>query len=324
MALAVGTGVLLVLASWASGWADGRSRPALSVRLDPLLQARAQAMAGERSGTAALVLDLRSRSFVSVVHAETALCSALAPGSLVKIVTAVALLDSGLASGHEQVTCRDEVSLWGRTFTCGRQGGHGAVAMRTALGRSCSVWFYSMGQRLAREQFRGAARVLGLEGDERPCRAARVGRLRPGPSRRAFTLALAGEGPGVTLAPWQVALMVERIAAVDPSRSPLSLLARKTLQAALREAVQHGTAAPAALARVEVAGKTGTAEVHAAPDVSGRDARRPRLTHGWFAGYAPAEAPQVAVVVFMHRGDGQAAAALGGRLLQAALERGRP
>jgi len=62
--------------------------------------------------------------------------------------------------------------------------------------------------------------------------------------------------------------------------------------------VESGVAQAAAVRGVKVAGKTGTAEF-GEPDAQGR-----LSTHGWFVGFAPADDPLVAVVVFMRRGSG--------------------
>jgi cell division protein FtsI/penicillin-binding protein 2 len=58
---------------------------------------------------------------------------------------------------------------------------------------------------------------------------------------------------------------------------------------------------------VTVAGKTGTA-----PALDGS-----RVTHAWFVGYAPVDAPEVALVIFLKRGTGGAdAAPLAARILR--------
>ncbi len=66
----------------------------------------------------------------------------------------------------------------------------------------------------------------------------------------------------------------------------------------MRQSVTSGVARNAAVAGVTVAGKTGTAEFGAIRDDGTYE------THGWFAGYAPAEDPEIAVVVFVQRGSG--------------------
>jgi penicillin-binding protein 2 len=78
----------------------------------------------------------------------------------------------------------------------------------------------------------------------------------------------------------------------------------------MRQAVSWGTASTAAVSGVQVAGKTGTAEF--GPDLGGGTYE----SHAWFTGFAPAEDPEVAVVVFLQQGNGaKNAAPLAGRIL---------
>jgi len=84
------------------------------------------------------------------------------------------------------------------------------------------------------------------------------------------------------------------------------------MREAMRQAVSasYGTATSAAIDGVGVAGKTGTAEF--GPDLGGAHYD----SHGWFAGFAPADDPQIAVVVFLQKGNGaKDAAPVAGRIL---------
>ena len=66
----------------------------------------------------------------------------------------------------------------------------------------------------------------------------------------------------------------------------------------MRQSVTSGVARNAGVSGLTVAGKTGTAEFGAIRDDGTYE------THGWFAGYAPAEDPEIAVVVFVQRDSG--------------------
>lgn len=75
----------------------------------------------------------------------------------------------------------------------------------------------------------------------------------------------------------------------------------------LEECVRSGSGQGAAVEGVRVAGKTGTATVLSQLGV----------THAWFVGYAPANEPEIALVVFLERGTGaRDAAPLAGRILR--------
>ena len=84
---------------------------------------------------------------------------------------------------------------------------------------------------------------------------------------------------------------VRRRLPVDPSH--LSVF-----REAMRQAVSWGTAKDASVNGVQVAGKTGTAEF--GQPLPGNKYE----THAWFSGFAPADDPQIAVVVFLEKGNG--------------------
>lgn len=72
----------------------------------------------------------------------------------------------------------------------------------------------------------------------------------------------------------------------------------QVVRAGMRRSVTDGVAKNAAVPSVEIAGKTGTAEF------GPRLANGKYETHGWFAGFAPYDNPEIAVVVFVQRGTG--------------------
>jgi cell division protein FtsI/penicillin-binding protein 2 len=80
---------------------------------------------------------------------------------------------------------------------------------------------------------------------------------------------------------------------------PLNKSTFAILAEGLSDCVEKGSCHAAAVPGVTVAGKTGTA-----PALDGS-----RVTHAWFVGYAPADAPEVALVIFLKRGTGGADAA---------------
>ena len=90
-----------------------------------------------------------------------------------------------------------------------------------------------------------------------------------------------------------------------------------TFREGMRQAVSWGTANSASVSGVSVAGKTGTAEF--GPDLGGGTYE----SHAWFTGFAPAEDPEIAVVVFLEQGNGaKNAAPLAGSILNYYFHRG--
>lgn len=82
------------------------------------------------------------------------------------------------------------------------------------------------------------------------------------------------------------------------SHLPVDSSHLSVLREAMRQAVSWGTAKDAAVSGVQVAGKTGTAEF--GEPMPGNKYE----THAWFTGFAPSDDPQVAVVVFLEKGNG--------------------
>ena len=88
---------------------------------------------------------------------------------------------------------------------------------------------------------------------------------------------------------------------------------------AMRQAVSWGTAKDGGIRGVEVAGKTGTAEF------GERFADGSYKTHAWFAGFAPADNPQIAITVFLEHGVGAInAAPLASKILDYYFHRPAP
>jgi penicillin-binding protein 2 len=262
-------------------------------------------------------------------------------GSVFKIVTMAAGMEAGKLTGDSSFICRGIWTGLGPEWpkTCWLRSGHGNIPLSKALTVSCDITFYQVGLMLngvdqgvlpdyARRFGLGA--LTGIEVEENPG-------LVPDP---AWKMQTKGEGwaPGdsVNLAigqaemqvtPLQVAAMlaavgnggtlyrpqvVEMIAS-DPNspewtfapvavaQLPISADNLAVIQDSLYKvtSASYGTAYQAFEGfSVPVAGKTGTAE-------SGQ-----RTPHAWFAGYAPADDPEIAITVLVeHTGEGSTYAA---------------
>jgi penicillin-binding protein 2 len=102
------------------------------------------------------------------------------------------------------------------------------------------------------------------------------------------------DGAGKTIA--TVPTSVKRDLQIDPRNIGI-------MREAMRQSVADGAANLAASRNVQIAGKTGTAEFG---ETIGNNQY---LTHGWFTGYAPFDAPQIAINVFVEQGTGGGTAA---------------
>ena len=85
------------------------------------------------------------------------------PGSVFKVVTAIAGLEEGIINEHTHFNCPGYFRVGRRVFRCNKAAGHGDVNVVQALEMSCNVFFQKLAQRLGSvDQIAKWARVLGL------------------------------------------------------------------------------------------------------------------------------------------------------------------
>ncbi len=272
-----------------------------------------------------------------------ALQNSHSPGSIFKIVTAVAALEEGIVTPADTFTCNGSAQIYNHRFRCWKAGGHGTVNLHEALKHSCNVYFYQVGQRLGIDRISEYARRLGLgsatgidlEGEKDGLVPDRQWSLR---QRKTMwfpgeTISVSiGQGP-LLVTPLQVAVMMSAVAnggsLVTPrlvmsdieAVRPLGVSDRtmSVVREALAAVVEAGTARAAAVPGLRVAGKTATAQVvNQATRIDSEDLEYRFRDHAWFASFAPMEAPELVVVVFVEHGGhgGNAAAPLAKRLYE--------
>ena len=70
------------------------------------------------------------------------------PGSVFKVVTAVAGLEEKVIDEHTRFHCTGSMRVGNRVYHCHKKGGHGDVDVVTAITQSCDVFFYRVAQKL--------------------------------------------------------------------------------------------------------------------------------------------------------------------------------
>ncbi|HAX90816.1 MAG TPA: penicillin-binding protein 2 [Rhodospirillaceae bacterium] len=151
-----------------------------------------------------------------------ALDGVYAPGSVFKIVTALAGLDSGILNPKEPVYCSGHVDLGKHRFHCWKKGGHGPVNFVQAMAGSCDSYFYEMGKRIGIDRLHAMAKRLGLGQKtlidfphERPglipSRAWKVATRGDNWQQGETLITAIGQGYVLT-SPMQLAIMAARIA----------------------------------------------------------------------------------------------------------------
>jgi penicillin-binding protein 2 len=277
-----------------------------------------------------------------------AIQTAQPPGSVFKIITALAALEEKVIDPSEQIFCPGYYTLGNTTFRCWKKGGHGSVAMHDAIVRSCDTYFYTVGQRLGIDRIHKYATLFGLgektgiELDNEksgliPSEAWKKKKLNV-PWQKGETCSVAiGQGY-VQTTPLQIATffcavangtfvprprLVEEVHCdADNSKTPKVAekirdlhVSPKTLSF-IREAlmgVVHdptGTATRVKIDGLTIGGKTGTAQVVSRRLASGgEDSPWKYRDHAWFVCMAPVEKPECVVAVFLeHGGHGGSAA----------------
>lgn len=252
------------------------------------------------------------------------------PGSVFKIVTAAAALDSNAVTDSDRFYCDGVYSLGGWRMRCWKRDGHGSVDFLRGFSQSCNVMFATLGRRVGPEAIAEMARRFGLGEATGLGLPEETSGLIPTPAWKRQTrrqpwypgdTAQMSIGQGDCLVtPLQVAReaavvanggylvtprLIKRIAeedseAGDPGRRSVGL--KPETIAALRtgmEAVveEGGTAHRIWTDHYRIAGKTGTAQ-------------NPRgEPHAWFAGFAPADDPRIAIAVLVENGGSGSAVA---------------
>jgi len=84
------------------------------------------------------------------------------PGSTIKTLTALSALENDVVNSKLTVRCKGYVDLHGERFHCWKKEGHGLVGMRTALKKSCDVYFYEVARRLGIDRLANTAEKFGL------------------------------------------------------------------------------------------------------------------------------------------------------------------
>ncbi len=264
------------------------------------------------------------------------------PGSTFKIVTALAALEDHLVDPDARVVCHGALIFGKRAFHCVEP--HGSVDLHEALVQSCNVYFYGLGDhigldRIAREATEfgfGAPTGLGINGEVPGCVPTMAYyKEQPGGFQKGYVLNTAiGQG-SLKVTVLQLAMayaalanggklfvpqLVQRIETPDgrlveefPPQLRRQLTATSEQLAFVRQALwgaveeEKGTSFAARVPGLSVAGKTGTAQVrnHSVDEEEGSE----DAAHAWFASFAPAKKPEIAVVVLIEHGGFGAKAA---------------
>ncbi|HEX3015034.1 MAG TPA: penicillin-binding transpeptidase domain-containing protein [Desulfobacteria bacterium] len=264
------------------------------------------------------------------VFVNKAINATFAPGSTMKLVTAGALLRSGIDvnqvyndTGHDRVKANGE----SRDVVDELQGGYGNVDFYKALAYSSNTYFATRAAMAGSSQFLAATRRFGfgqqiplweLENQNNPIRAGLVNSTGVPSQLNLGALMDSAYGQAqVQVTPLHMAMIGAAIAnngqmmrpalvekVIGPNQqtvyrfqpevwlNPLNPGEAQEIKQGMLDAVQYGTASNLAIPGISMAAKTGSAETG--------DRNKP--ANGWFVAFAPADNPVIAVAVLVEGG----------------------
>jgi peptidoglycan glycosyltransferase len=263
------------------------------------------------------------------------------PGSLFKVVVSAAALEDGYTP-DTVIPAPDELPLPNSSrvipnFNGSSCSSTGEQTLNDALTISCNTAFAQLGMDLGEDRVREMAEAFGMDGEKFDI-PLRVQGSSIGDVEDDAALAQTSIGQrDVRMTPLQAAMiaatvandghqmrpyLVDQVQAPDLTvidstepeewRNPVSVDVANQLTEMMKSVVANGSGRAARIPGVEVAGKTGTAQV--SEDVA---------DHTWFMGFAPADDPKIAVAVFVANGGGtggERSAPIARQVMQAYLD----
>ena len=273
------------------------------------------------------------------------------PASTYKTITALAGLEEKVIDHNSTFFCPGFYKFGNRRYHCWNRYGHGNLNVVDAIAQSCDVFFYQTGEKigvdaLARYAYgSGLGRLTGIRlAHERPglipTSAWKKKRFKE-PWQAGETLSISiGQGFNL-VTPLQMAVFISAVGnngtlyrprlvrSVQDAKGQVireiepditgGLPASKKNLAVVRQGLlevvhgNRGTARRIRLPGIQIAGKTGTAQVFsrkAGEKFDNKKLRRTLQDHAWFVCYAPAQDPKIAIAVIIEHGEhGSSAAA---------------
>lgn len=255
------------------------------------------------------------------------------PGSVFKIVTAAAALDAGVINENTTYNCSGSINVSGTVMRCAHTAGHGTLTTRGALINSCNPSFIQIGAALGKETFSDYVKAFGLSeltGIDLPGEAVGLvvqpenmgpvelascsfGQSNKVTAIEMITAVCAAVNGGNLLTPHIVSQIIDNdgnvvyTADTTPRRQVISQEASTMVASIMEEAVEPGNPCNrAAVLGYRVGGKSGTSQKL---DTGNLD-----LRIASFVGIAPANDPQIVVLVILDEPNSPTGNAYGGVL----------
>lgn len=266
---------------------------------------------------------------LSAMWRNKAVADTYMPGSVFKMCVASAALEENLVNDKTSFTCTGSIEVEGETLHCSNTEGHGTQSFVEVISNSCNPAFVQIGQMLGASKFRQYYQGFGF--------SDKTGIDLPGEAEDSFwkegkmggvDLAVASFGQNFSITPIQ---MITACAAVsnggyvvqphvvskitDSKGNVIKTVDKKIKRQVIsddtskkmNEYLEYNTerqgAAAGYISGYKVAGKTGTSEKKGVTKVESSFSEDYISS---FCGYAPADDPQIAMLVFFDTPDGDA------------------
>jgi peptidoglycan glycosyltransferase len=250
------------------------------------------------------------------------------PGSTFKVVTAIAAIDSGRYKPDSRISGRNDKVISGVPLKNDAGESFGDITLTEALTHSVNTVFGEVGEKVGKATMKkymdrlgfGAPVEVDLPRDERAASGERVrGRVVPATNGAVDVGRMAIGQDKLTVTPLQMAMVASAVANGGKLMKPrlgdrivdqdgrtvrhlvpeemdqvMSPQTASQVGAMMGQVVKEGTGTAAALEGIDVAGKTGTAEVD-------RSCGPNQL---WFIAFAPAQDPRIAIAATVECGTG--------------------
>lgn len=275
------------------------------------------------------------------------------PGSIFKLITAIAALEAGINPNHK-IVCTGQPFLGGNSFRCAQRRGHGPMDMNNAIKHSCNSYIFGIARQIGADKIIEVAHKFGF--------GKRTNIDSPGelsgfvPSKKwkkeryngrwqlGDTLNLAiGQGFLLTT-PMQLTRMIAAIASdgklftpqiakavveytqIDIKQEHLDIV-KRILYDTINTHGGTGYFSRINYKSITMAGKTGTAQVQAKKnvddDLSRENINWESRNHAIFTGYAPFNNPKYAIAVYYDHGGGggRSAAPIAKKIIEDVLKK---
>ena len=281
----------------------------------------------------------------------------LAPGSTFKIIMSVAGWQEHIAQDLH-VNCAGSAEFYGRRFGCWVKGGHGSVDLEKAIYQSCDVFFYTLANKLGIDRIAKYATDLGLgqkTGIDLPNEVSGVMPSEEWKIRNFKQKWFAGEtisvgiGQGaIAITPVQLLRAISAISmggkmvvphVINPTEMPPGYVEAGhyaevknvsldpagwtfITDAMSRVLLPEGTAQSAHIPGIDIAGKTGSAQIVSLATRAKFKNSEALAQNGWFVGFTPRRNPDIVVCVLFQGGEhGKLAARLATQVIKAYVEK---